>query len=345
MKIQDALNIINQNINLQLYITHSHIDDEQACLLADALVNNNSITSIDLSYNQLSAEGAQALAKVLETNQSLNYFSLNHNQVSDAGVQALAKALEANHSLNKLNLRCNQVGDAGAQALAKALEINCSLSKVELGGNQVGVAGAQALARALKVNRSLNSLALWGNQISDAGVQAFTQVLEVNHSLNSLSFPHNRVGEAAAKSFNVAWEGYKIRYQLIQEAAISGNEQELTNYFKEYQRFPSSVLSLLIQYNHEALAMRWEAYWSIADVNYQDKKDNTPLHYAIQLKLENLIAWLLQQSGVALNVVNCQYISPLVLLKNNPELLPKSYTIEDNRLIRMSKSARSVGSN
>ena len=351
MKFQDALNIINQNNLSQLNLNHSGIDDKQVALLAKALQENQSLTSLYLSYNQLRAVGVQALANVLQDNQSLKKLDLGGNQLGDAGATALAKALQENQSLKKLHLENNQLGDAGVIALAKALEENQSLKKLHLENNQLGDAGVVALANALQHNHSLASLVLHNNQLGDAGAIALAKVLEENQSLaflylsynqvsdagaialakalqnnqslTTLSLNSNQVGDAALSSFNAAWEIHRNRCQLIQEAAKAGNEQELIAYFNQYQQFPPVILSLLVQH-HQALVMQWETYWSRTAFNYQDNKGNTPLHYAIQLQANNLIAWLLTKP-VALTRCNNNNQSPLTLLESSNSLKLKGW--------------------
>ena len=306
MKFQDALNRIQQNKESKLDLSGSNIDDSQAALLANALQNNHSLT----------------------------YLSLGRNQVGDAGASALANAIQNNHSLTCLELNSNQVGGAGASALANALQNNHTLTSLNLYHNQVGDVGASALANALQNNHSLAFLFLLRNQVGDAGASALANALQNNHSLSYLNLENNKVGDATNRSFKEAWKVHQSRCESVQKTAIAGNEQELMTYFNQYQQLPPAVLGLLIQHNHHALVMRWDTYWHSAALNYQDDECNTPLHHAIQLNANHCIAWLLRQPSINLNIVNNQNQSQLILLKNNPKLLPKGYTIENNQLIK-----------
>ena len=342
MDFQDVLNNILQNKLSQLDLSISCIDDKKTALLANVLQHNQSLTNLDLRNNQVGDAGARALANALQHNQSLTDLSLWNNQVGDIGASALANALQHNQSLTNLSLWKNQVGDAGACALANALQHNRSLTNLSLWNNQVGNAGASALANALQHNQSLTNLYLWNNQVgdagacalanalqhnrsltnldlrnnqvSDAGACALANALQHNQSLTNLDLGNNQVGDAAERSFFKAWKAHQNRCQLIQEAAIVGDEQELITYFNQYQQFPPAILSLLIQH-HQALVMQWETYWFSTSLNYQDNKGNTPLHYAIQLQAYNLIAWLLTKP-VALTRCNNNNQSPLSLLES-----------------------------
>ena len=296
-------NALQNNHSLTtLFLEGNKVGDAGASALANALQNNHSLMNLDLSYNKVGDAGASALANALQNNHSLTKLYLYNNQVGDAGASALANALQNNHSLTNLDLRHNQVGDAGASALANALQNNHSLTYLGLWNNQVGDAGASALANALQNNHSLTNLSLSCNHVRDAGASALANALQNNHSLTKLDLSDNKVGAAANRSFNEAWKAHKNRCQLVQKAAEAGNEQALIAYFNQYQQFPPTVLSLLIQH-HQALVMQWETYWSSAALNYQDDQGNTPLHHAIQLKASNLIAWLLTKS-VSLTLCN-----------------------------------------
>ena len=336
-------NALQNNHSLtDLSLNSNQVGAAGASALANALQNNHSLTNLDLWNNQVGAAGASALANAIQYNHSLTTLYLRENKVGDAGASALAIALQNNHSLTKLNLEENQVGAAGASALAIALQNNQSLTLLDLHYNQVGDAGASALANAIQNNHSLTILSLGWNQVGDAGASALAKALQNNHSLTSLSLGKNGVGAAGASalanalqnnhsltnldlgrnqvdyaadgSFYEAWKAHKNRCQLVQKAAEAGNEQALIAYFNQYQQFPPTVLSLLIQH-HQALVMQWETYWSSTALNYQDDQGNTPLHHAIQLKANNLIAWLLIKSA-SLTRCNKNNQSPSTLLKS-----------------------------
>ena len=317
-----------------LNLNSNQVNDTGVSALANALQNNHSLTHLSLDSNQVGAAGASALATAIQNNHSLTSLNLLNNQVGAAGASALANALQNNHSLSYLCLYGNQVGDAGASAFATALQNNHSLTSLSLSSNQVGAAGASALATALQNNHSLTHISLDYNQVGDAGASALANALIHNQSLICLDLNHNRVGKAASCSFEEVWKAHRNRSWLIKKAAIAGNEQELITYFNQYQQFPPNVLSLLIEHNHHALVMRWNTYWHSAALNYRVDYGNTPLHRAIQLKANNLIAWLLQQPWINLAITNDQNKSPLMLFKDSPELLPEGYKIENNQLIK-----------
>ena len=328
-------NALQNNHSLSyLDLSWNQVGDAGVSALANALQNNHSLTTLSLGWNQVGAAEASALANALQNNHSLTFLDLGGNQVDDAGASALANALQNNHFLSYLNLENNQVGDAGASALANALQNNHSLTDLNLWNNQVGAAGASALANALQNNHTLTYLNLSYNQVGAAGASALANALQNNHTLTYLSLYSNQVGNEANRSFNEAWVAHQACCESVQKTAIAGNEQALIAYFNQYQQFPPAILSLLIQHKHFDLAMRWNTYWHSAALNYQDKKGNTPLHYAIRLNDNHCIAWLLQQPWINLAITNNQNKSPMMLLKNNPKLLPKGYTIENNQLIK-----------
>jgi Ran GTPase-activating protein (RanGAP) involved in mRNA processing and transport len=66
-------------------LTRTHIDDEGAVALADALKANTSVTNMNLGGNKIGDEGASALADAIEANTSLTNIDLCENKIGDVG--------------------------------------------------------------------------------------------------------------------------------------------------------------------------------------------------------------------------------------------------------------------
>lgn len=356
---------LQQNTSLTSFNLRGYnMKDEGISILYEALYYNTSLTRLSLPSNKISVLGAQALAAALKSNTALKLTSLDLscNEIGPAGAQALAVALRHNTVLTSLNIDSNQVQDSGAQALAVALQHNTALSCLDIKYNKIGVSGAQALAVVLQQNSMLTSLDMLYNDIG-IGAQALANALRDNKTLTYINFSSSKIGNievaralvdafqynTAIISFNdeilkvecseqytlyEARKAHQIRRDTLIKEAASGNQTFLMTFVKEHNNFPPDILGLLIQYGHEDLVFLWQATWTAASFIFKGENKNTPLHFAIRNKNKSLIAWLLTQPAVSLNTVNVLGYSPLMLLKNHPELLPEGYQIENNRLIK-----------
>lgn len=111
---------------ISLFLGNNGIDDEGACLLAQAMNSLETLVHLDLKNNQIGERGTIALAEALKENESLKVLDLSANRVSENGGIALAQALEKNVSLKSLSLSTEQV----SVKVAKSFEIACSQNTV-----------------------------------------------------------------------------------------------------------------------------------------------------------------------------------------------------------------------
>lgn len=98
----------------------SLIDIYYFCLLASAILDNDSLTLIDLSGNNIGDEGVEDLCKVIPYNKTLTQLNMADNKLGDLSASELAGSLVDNTSLVHINLSGNFIGDEGAMNLFKA---------------------------------------------------------------------------------------------------------------------------------------------------------------------------------------------------------------------------------
>lgn len=103
-----------------------------ACVLAEALSENNCLHSLELGNNSISeaplADGSAGAATrfgvALQENTTLRWLDLTHNNIGDEGAQELASALEHNKTLQKLVLSENlNITSAGCASFIKAKQL------------------------------------------------------------------------------------------------------------------------------------------------------------------------------------------------------------------------------
>jgi len=216
-------NFISHTNLKQLVLYHSHITDDGAIVLADAL----SSSALQKFYfgGDLTDTGIAALFYASKT---LKSFDLRNDSISDEGIDALAFALQ-NTTLEKLHLSVgltdvhmerliepfattrirhidlsfNPLGD-GIVFLAESLCLNDFIYMINLSHTHCGDAGARALAAALLVNKNLAWLNLGDNLITDVGASAlrrsfvkvdrFDTYPPKNTSLVALNLINNAIG-------------------------------------------------------------------------------------------------------------------------------------------------------
>ena len=107
--------------------------------LTRALCTNMSLTTLSLARNKLCDEDALLLANALLKNSCLQSLDVRENGISDFGITRLGTSLlhasEQGSKLKNLNLMKNPFGKTGMNALLSAVRGNMQLMKLELGNN------------------------------------------------------------------------------------------------------------------------------------------------------------------------------------------------------------------
>lgn len=116
-------NITILNINLH----NNLIDDEEACLLSEALMHNKALQKLNLKGNIIGLRGAKALSEALSYNRFLLHLDLYGNVIPILGVQALGKAIRSNKFLKHIDLRNKQISIHRVKSIVKASKLNSSL--------------------------------------------------------------------------------------------------------------------------------------------------------------------------------------------------------------------------
>ena len=88
----------------ELRLMRAQLSDEEAGIIAKALLTNNTLTILDLSTNSIGDPGAACLAAALKHNSTLTKLVLYNNRISQEGIKAFAKGLEQNFTLLTLEL-------------------------------------------------------------------------------------------------------------------------------------------------------------------------------------------------------------------------------------------------
>jgi hypothetical protein len=123
-KVAEIAQMVRVNTSLKELTMNDTIENEGAVVLADALLDNNTVTNLDLQGCGIGDVGAIALAGLLKKNTAIESVNLRQNfAVTDEGKQALLNASLWNTSLEVLQIE-NGLGATDQQRMSRTLEIN-----------------------------------------------------------------------------------------------------------------------------------------------------------------------------------------------------------------------------
>ena len=116
-------------------------------MLADALVDNQSLTELFLTHNDLSQPSGIKFMKALQNKPALKSLALNSCKLNQNLLAELANALQDNsESLKELYLYSNQIGPLQSDYISKIIANKRKLSCLGLSNNQIGEEGCIILA-------------------------------------------------------------------------------------------------------------------------------------------------------------------------------------------------------
>ncbi|KAM8902739.1 NLR family member X1-like isoform 2-T2 [Spinachia spinachia] len=130
----------------RLNLQSNSLGPESCVVLRDLLLDPlSSIGSLQLCDNPLLESGACVLLEALPENQSLTHLSLMHTGLGDQAALHVAQRLQQHKGLLELNVAYNNIGDDAALALVDACREHPSLHTVHLYLNPLSDVGKRSL--------------------------------------------------------------------------------------------------------------------------------------------------------------------------------------------------------
>ncbi len=117
-----------------LFLTHTHIGDEEGEILMSGLEQNTTLKNLDLSDTGIGIKTLQKLAQILRTKHPLRLLSLDRNKFSDDHLAILAEGLAHNTSVYDLDLSWTEFSFSALANFAEQLKSNHSLIGTMLTG-------------------------------------------------------------------------------------------------------------------------------------------------------------------------------------------------------------------
>jgi len=164
-----AKNVEKNTSLLGLHLGRMKINDEDAPLLEQMLMNNKKLQKLELEGNRLGPSGVKSIMKALETNTTLRFLDLEGNNMTglsktdlvtgsiskqdNTGVNAIAEMLKVNKTLLVLNIASTGISPEGGKIIKKALEQNTTLINLEITENGFTVKQIRKIQMYLKRNK------------------------------------------------------------------------------------------------------------------------------------------------------------------------------------------------
>jgi Ran GTPase-activating protein (RanGAP) involved in mRNA processing and transport len=168
---------------LKLILQRNELDCGDAVLVADILLNQQTLLYVDMSHNQIASRGVERICLGMKSHQSIRSLYLDHNRIGPHAGKALGAMLKIQQTLQILSISHNRMGDiirylpntALKETLPSAgkyiffgLKNNKSLMSLDVSYNDLGPSIASIVPLAVSRHPKLFSLNLAGNNIGTA---------------------------------------------------------------------------------------------------------------------------------------------------------------------------------
>lgn len=156
---------LSENVNLHsIDLSDNKLGPSAAVALAGMLSHNGDLRIINLESSQFGpAASRQLLADGLLQNNTIKAFNLSSCGLDDACAQLIARIISEN-ATEEITIANNRISGAGAEVIAKALSTESSLTSLVMDGNNLGESGCAALVTAaaacMGADRTLRLLSL-----------------------------------------------------------------------------------------------------------------------------------------------------------------------------------------
>ena len=157
------------------------MDDEDVEIVVRQTIINKQCLVLELGRNKITSIGPSILADALLNNNTLERLNLYRNCTSDKGIQHLAKALRTNnHTLKELGISGNGIMDNGVEYIVKFFILNRTLTQLWLNANDITDRGVRLLAQVLQSdNNTLKEPYLSFNKsITSSSADALSDIIK-----------------------------------------------------------------------------------------------------------------------------------------------------------------------
>ena len=169
-------------ILVKLYLMRNELDCGDAIVLADIIVNQQTLMYCDVSQNNIGGRGFANLCQAMKEHKSITTFKISHNNIGPTAGKAIGSWFKSSKTLRVVDLSYNRLGElvrytsscvketivSAARTIFMGVKLNKSLCSLDLSYNDLGPTLADVVPLAVKKHPHLFSLNISGNNIGDS---------------------------------------------------------------------------------------------------------------------------------------------------------------------------------
>jgi len=168
-------------ILVKLYLMRNELDCGDAVILADIIVNQQTLMYCDVSQNNIGGRGFTKLCHAMKEHKSISTFKISRNNIGPTAGKAIGACLKVTKTLRIFDLSYNRLGAlvrytsscvketiaSASRTIFMGVKLNKTLCYFDLSYNDLGPSLADVVPLAVKKHPTLFSLNLSGNNIGD----------------------------------------------------------------------------------------------------------------------------------------------------------------------------------
>jgi len=238
--VTEILTAMNANVYLKdfkLDLSGNKLGVPGARALAALSEKVQNIASLDLSDNEFGDEGISILAEALVNNQSIRFLNIDFNfkargKARPQAIESLITMISSEScKIDKLSVAGGPKSELKLDILPffYALATNETLKYLDVSGHQFGNKGAAALGKALQTNHCLETLKWDLNLTTLQGFYAFHVGLKRNRSVKNMPLPINDISASLKESPEVIEVVTKIEQSILRNQSPIGSSMSSDN--------------------------------------------------------------------------------------------------------------------
>jgi Ran GTPase-activating protein (RanGAP) involved in mRNA processing and transport len=128
------------------------LGNENACILGECIIGNESLKKINISENKISDLGFKTFIPLFSNNNNIEVFDCSINFISDVTAKEFIYNMKYNRTLKKINFYDNELKNEMGELFLKILETNRTLIYINLIFNKVQMKTIDEINHILKIN-------------------------------------------------------------------------------------------------------------------------------------------------------------------------------------------------
>lgn len=167
----------------KLYLQRNELDDGDAVMVADVIINQQSVRYVDVSYNRIGSRGMSRLCSSMKDHKSIVTFRIDYNRIGPVCSKDVGAWLKQSKTLQVVSMSHNRLGEivryptssnrelikGAARDIFFGLKSNKALQMFDISYNSLGPDVARVVPNSVSRHPTLFSLNIAGNDIGEKG--------------------------------------------------------------------------------------------------------------------------------------------------------------------------------